>query len=139
VFLHFIVPGYPDVPPEVISDLRLALSLAGAGWSVVALVLLRGAAARAYAVAAPRAAARGPALWQGTRAAAVPVPVRQSRPSVARPSVARLSAVWLSVVWLVLSAAAALALPAQVLVAQFLNHGPWAWITHPLWGLPWVP
>lgn len=124
VFLHHIVPGYPDVPPEVISDLRLALSLAGAGWSVVALVLLRGAAARTYAVAAPRAAARDPALWQATRAAAVPVPVRGSR---------------LSVLWLVLSAVLAAALPAQVLVAQFLNHGPWAWITHPLWGLPWVP
>jgi hypothetical protein len=124
VFLHHIVPGYPDVPPEVISDLRQTLSLAGAGWSVVALVLLRGVAARIYAVAAPRAAARDPARWQGTRAATVPAPARPSR-------------LW--PLWLGLSGAAALALPVQVLVAQFLNHGWWAWITHPLWGLPWMP
>jgi len=124
VFLHEIVPDYPDVTPEVIADLRLRLSLSGAAWSVVALMILRGAAARTYAAAAPRAAARNPALWQGTRAAAIQVPAR-------RPH--------LSPLWLLLSAAAAATLPAQVLVAQFLNHGWWAWITHPFWGLPWVP
>lgn len=124
VFLHHIVPGYPDLAPEVISDLRLRLSLAGAVWSVVALVLLRGMAARTYAIAAPRAAARDPALWQGTRAATIPVPARRAR---------------LTALWLALSGAAAAMLPAQVLVAQFLNHRPWAWITHPFWGLPWVP
>ncbi len=113
-----------DMTPEAVASLRSTLDLAGAAWSFASLLVLRLAAARAYAVAAPRAAAADPALWAGTRAALV---ARAGR----RPVRAVRAA------WFLLSLAFAFGLFVTVFLGQFMSYAWWRWLTEPAWLLPW--
>lgn len=117
-------PAIADLPPEGIAALRGWLTFGAAAWAFLALWWLRLSAARLYARAAPRAAGLRPGLWDGAFAAGVACPAR------------RASRV-LTTLWVMVAMAAGAGLGAQVVVAQFINHGWWRWVLHPFFALPW--
>jgi hypothetical protein len=82
-------------------------------------------AARLYADAAPQAAGLRPGLWDGSVASEAATPGRPR---------SRISAG----VSLIVSVAFAWGVGALILMAQFLDHAWWRWITHPYFALPWA-
>ena len=118
-------PWVEDLPPDAVADLRGQIALALAAVAFLSTWALRGLAARTYARAAPRAAGLRPGLWDGTEAAEAAQPARH-------PS--RI----LTAVWYALAMAPALAVAAQILAGQFLDHAWWRWLFHPALALPWA-
>ena len=123
-FASDIVPGFDTMTSGDIAALAGNIALARAVYTFAALLVLRGWAARLYAVAVSRAA-NGPeaALWRMS-------PLARAQAIGRRPwratHLARLAI--LPVIWF--------GLAAQIFVAQFLNHDWTAWLTHPLVFLP---
>jgi hypothetical protein len=116
--------GLEGLSPEAVEVLRGWIALARAAWAFLALVLLRGIAARLYAGAATAAAGADPTLWARTRA--------RSAARFAPPPPRALRALWL-----LLALAPGLGLGFLILAGQFLNHAWWLWLTHPFLLLPW--
>ena len=126
VFVEDLIPGFADMGPDAQEQVIFGTALFTAVWAFFSLALLRGMAAKAYAVAAPRAAAgQDAALWEGQRAAAVQ-PTRSERRRLLWPF------------WQSLAAAAYFGLVAQIFVGQFMNHSWALWVTHPAFLLPWA-
>lgn len=125
VFAGDIVPGFDEMSADRIAGLQGGIDLALAAYAFLALLVLRGWAARIYACAVHRARG-GPdaALWANS-------PLAEG--ARAGPRAWKLTH-WvrltlLAVIWFGLSA--------QIYVAQFLNHDWHVWLTHPLVFLPW--
>lgn len=125
VFVENIVPGFADMNGAEQADIAGLASLLTAAWAFLALLVLRGLAARLYAAAAPRAAAGIAARhWEDARAARERGPGR--RPSRGRRAV-----------WFSLNLILAFGLPALIVIGQFINHSWALWLTHPMLLLPW--
>ncbi|NNF72941.1 MAG: hypothetical protein HKN02_12210, partial [Rhodobacteraceae bacterium] len=120
VFASGIVPGFDDMSVDQIAGLQGGADLLVAAYVFVALVVLRGWAARVYARAVARAL-DGPEadLW-------VSSPLSDGKKGGNRPW--RLTH-WLRVLVLL---AVWFGLAAQVFVGQFLNHDWHIWLTHPM-------
>ncbi|MDJ1017311.1 MAG: hypothetical protein QNJ35_12420 [Paracoccaceae bacterium] len=125
-FASEIIPGFDDMTPERVENLKGGVLLVKAGYVFVALLILRGWAARAYAAAVARAVHRSDAaVWAGSPlAGALP----RGRRGWALTHWMR--AVLLAVIWF--------GLAAQIYVGQFLNHDWHVWLTHPFLFLPWA-
>ncbi len=126
VFASNIVPGFDEMSAEQIAMLADGRALALAAYAFLALVLLRGWAARAYANAVARALT-GPeaALWQGS-----PIATGKAGKGRAWRVTHWMRIALLAIIWF--------GLAAQIFVAQFLNHDWHLWLTHPLIFLPWA-
>ncbi len=121
---HEFFAGFEDLTPDAAADLKGQIALAMAAAAFVALMILRGMAARIYAFAAPRAAALRPGLWDGSVAADAATPARpRSRLMVT--------------LWCALAVACSGAFGFLILMTQFLDHAWWRWVTHPFLALPW--
>lgn len=126
VFASDIVPGFDEMGPDQIASLANGIAMALAAYSFVALLVLRGWAARLYAKAVARAL-EGPAaaMWHSSALA-------DGRTGGSRSW--RLThwarTMVLMVLWF--------GLAAQVFVGQFMNHDWHLWLTHPLVLLPWA-
>jgi hypothetical protein len=123
-FAGDLLPGLDRMTPDEIAALKGRIALAGAFWAFLSLIVLRRAAATAYAIAAPRAAAALPPVWEGARAAVVPAAARRGH---AFPAA----------LWMLIAMAANAGLVLLIVVGQFLNHAWWMWLTHPYLLLPW--
>lgn len=122
---HEFFPGLEEMTPEAAADLKWRIALAVAALAFGGLYLLRSTAARIYAHAAPRAAGLRPGLWDGSVASDAATPARsRSRMTVA--------------LWYVIALGFSWGLGALVLMAQFMDHAWWRWITHPYFALPWA-
>lgn len=125
VFASGLIPGFDTISPQGAADLATGLLFLKAGYAFVALMILRGWAAKIYANAVGRAL-DGPdaELWQDS-------PLAAGRRGGRRPwklthwvRVLLLSIVWFGLV-------------AQIYIGQFLNNDWHIWLTHPVWFLPW--
>lgn len=118
-------PWVQDLTVEEAAALNGQIALALAAWAFPATWVLRTLSARAYALAAPRAAGLKPGLWDGAHAteAAVPASARS-----------RL----MTTLWYGAAMAITLALSFLILAGQFLDHAWWRWLFHPALTLPWA-
>jgi len=125
-FASGIIPGFDTFSPEQAEQVAGTILLFKAGYVFVALVILRGWAARIYAAAVARAL-EGPnaALWAGTA-------LHNSLPGGRRG--------WMLTHWMrsVLLAVIWFALAFQIFLGQFLNYDWYVWLTHPFLFLPWA-
>jgi hypothetical protein len=124
-----LAPGaFPTIDAmtgEDIVALRQLLALGAAAYVFAALWVLRGLAARLYALAAPRAAGLRPGLWDGSTASEAALPAK------ARSRI-------LTTVWISIAMVAGAGIGAQIVIAQFINHAWWRWVFHPFFALPWA-
>lgn len=126
VFVEELIPGFATMTADMQGQVIFAVALFTSAWAFFALTVLRAMAAKAYAIAAPRAAAGGDAeLWVNRLAAQV-TPIRSERRRLLWP------------VWHAIAAAAYFGLVAQIFVGQFMNHDWALWVTHPVFLLPWA-
>lgn len=126
VFVEDIVPGFADMTPEQQLGVADTFALVTAAWTFAGLWWLRARAAAIYARSAPSAAALAPEVWAGTGAVTAPGEPRR-RNLIA--TLMRLAVVL----------AASFAIPMAIYVGQFMNHSWAAWITNPVFLLPWMP
>lgn len=118
-------PWTQDLTPDEAAALNGQIALALGAVAFLATWTLRSLAARAYAFAAPRAAALRPGRWDGTQAAEAAQPAR---------SRSRL----ITALWYVVAMTATLANAFLILAGQFLDHAWWRWLFHPALTLPWA-
>lgn len=126
VFASDIVPGFDEMAPDQIASLAGGIALALAAYAFLALLVLRGWAARLYAKAIARAL-DGPeaAMWETS-------PLAKGRIGGARS--------WKLTHWMRITVLMVIwfGLAAQIFVGQFMNHDWHLWLTHPMWLLPWA-
>jgi hypothetical protein len=118
-------PWIEDLTPDEATTLHGQIELGLAAMAFLTTWVLRSLAARAYSVAAPRAAGLRPGLWDGTHAAEAAHPAR---------SRSRL----MTALWFGLAMAISLGLSFLILAGQFLDHAWWRWLFHPALTLPWA-
>ncbi len=125
VFASNIVPGFDTISPEEAEALAGQILVAKSLYAFVALVILRGWAARLYANAVARALV-GPdaGLWEDSPLSNGVKGGRRAWKLTHWMRGAILPIIWFG-------------LAAQIYVAQFLNHDWHLWLTHPMWLLPW--
>lgn len=126
VFASGIIPGFDTISVEDAASLAGLIALVKAGYVFIALVILRGWAARIYSNAVHRAMAGPEApMWKGA-----PLNLGQGREGRSWKLTHWMRCVLLLVIWF--------GLAAQIFVGQFLNHDWHMWLTHPMFLLPWA-
>ncbi|MDD9921039.1 MAG: hypothetical protein OXQ92_01985 [Boseongicola sp.] len=125
-FASDLVPGFDSFTAEQAANLAGAILLVKALYLFVALVILRGWAARIYTRAVGRAL-NGPDKQMWTDAALSGMTPNGTR---AWSLTHWMRGVLLGLVWV--------GLAIQIYVGQFLNHDWYVWLTHPFVFLPWA-
>ena len=124
-FASKIVPGFEGMTGEEIATLQGSIALIKAAYVFVALVILRGWAARIYAAAVARAL-EGPDApqWHGSVLAEGRVGGNRAWRLTHWLRILLLMVIWFG-------------LAVQIYLGQFLNHDWHVWLTHPFFLLPW--